>query len=456
MNEYVEKLKKDLSIDESFDITYRVVENNTGQFHLFFLNFLISPEAIRNIIFSLNNYDVKLGINHLAEVILNEASSVVYDYDLIYENILNGNVAIFLNDEKCAILSEVRMYPSRSISEPDAEKVVRGARDGFCENIAFNIGLIRRRIKTGNLKVLKYTIGSVSKTYVSVVYLEEYVNKKYLKEALNRLEKIKVKELTMADKALEELIVDNKISPYPLVKYTERPDTLSSHLYQGMFGILVDTSPCAMIAPCSIFDQMQHAEEFTQSFVSGSYLRIIRLLGIILSFLAVPVWFALLKYDMFHLSYFGKIFDVDMNFSAIFVQLIILELGIEFIRMASIHTPSALSTSMGLIAGVIVGEMAINMEILSEQVVLLGAISAIGSYITPSYELSLANKITKLIIVVVVYLFGIVGLIVSLVLLIVYLSLLKSFNRPYLYPLIPFNFNDFKNQILRKRKKSNR
>ena len=106
-----------------------------------------------------------------------------------------------------------------------------------------------------------------------------------------------------------------------------------------------------------------------------------------------------------------------------------MELGIEFIRMASIHTPNALSTSMGIIAGVIIGEMAINMNILTEQVVLLGALSAIGSYITPSYELSLANKIVKLFIILLVYLFNIYGLIVGIICLIIYLSRLKSFNR---------------------------
>lgn len=453
MNEYVERLKNDLAINDSFDLTYRKVVNDVYEFHMIFANFLVNAEAIRNIIFSLNNYKSPNGISHLSEVILNEASIISDDYDLIYESILNGNVVIFIGTTIKAVISEVRNLPTRSIAEPDTEKVVRGSRDGFCENIAINIGLIRRRIKTGNLRTKLYRVGSVSKTYVTLVYLEDYVNEKYLNCVKERLEKIDIDELTMADKTLEEHIVDDSITPYPLVKYTERPDTFSAHLYQGMFGILVDTSPCAILGPCSLFDHMQHAEEFRQSFVSGSYLRIIRILGIILSFLAVPLWFALLKYEMFHFTYFGKIFDVNTDITSIFVQLLILELGIEFIRMASIHTPSALSTSMGLIAGVIVGEMAINMNISSEQVVLLGAISAIGSYITPSYELSLANKIFKLIIVLLVFLFGIYGLIGGLILLTIYLSNIKSFNRPYLYPLIPFNFKDLKTQILRKRNK---
>ena len=146
---------------------------------------------------------------------------------------------------------------------------------------------------------------------------------------------------------------------------------------------------------------------------------------------------------------FGNLFNVEFNKSAIFLQIILMELGVEFIRMASIHTPSALSTSMGLIAGIVIGEIAITIGVLSEQVVLLGAISAIGSYITPSYELSLANKISKIFIITSIFFFNIYGLVVSFIILIIYLCTLKSFGKSYLYPLIPFNGKDFLKQLFR-------
>lgn len=450
MNEYVEKLKKDLGFSNSFDLTFREVITDYHKYHVIFFNFLINNSAIVKIIYSLNNYNSNDGIEHLSKVILNEATFISNDYEEIYDSILNGNVIIFLDNDNSALISEVRNYPTRSISEPDSEKVVRGSKDGFTENIAVNIGLIRRRIKTGKLVVEKYTIGTMSRTLVSLVYIKDYVDEKALKYVKERLNLVKVTELTMSDKALEELLIPSKHSIYPLIKYTERPDTFATHLYQGMFGILVDTSPSAMLGPISIFDHMQHAEEFRQTKVAGSYLRITRFIGIILSFLIVPLWFSLIDIDFFHLSYFGKIFEVDIDRFSILIQLLLMELGIEFIRMASIHTPNALSTSMGIIAGVIIGEMAISMNILTEQIVLLGALSAIGSYITPSYELSLANKIVKLIIILLVFLFNVWGLLVGILCLTIYLFNLKSFTRSYLYPLIPFNKKALKKQIFRK------
>ena len=455
MNEYVEKLKKDLGYPKSFDITFREVITSFHKYNIIFLNFLIKNESIINIIYSLNTYNSEEGVEYLSKVILNEASNTTNNYEEIYDAILNGNVVVFVDEDTNAIVSEVRNYPTRSISEPDSEKVVRGSKDGFTENIAINIGLIRRRIKTGKLIIEKYIIGEVSRTIVALIYIEDYVDINALENIKNKLKLVKIDELTMSDKALEELIIDGKHSIYPLIKYTERPDTFSTHLYQGMFGILVDTSPSAMLGPISIFDHMQHAEEFRQTRVAGSYLRITRYIGIIFSFLIVPLWFSLIDIDFFHLSYFGNIFSVKVDRFSILIQLLLMELGIEFIRMASIHTPNALSTSMGIIAGVIIGEMAINMNILTEQVVLLGALSAIGSYITPSYELSLANKIVKLFIILLVYLFNIYGLIVGIICLIIYLSRLKSFNISYLYPLFPFNKKAFKKQMFRKSYKKN-
>ncbi len=450
MNEYVNKLKQDLSYQESFDVTFREVETAYHHYWVIFLNFLIKSDGIIDIIYSLDQFASFEQSGALAKIILNESSTLEKDYNVIYDAILNGNLAIFVDDERQAIISEVKNYPTRGIEEPDSEKVVRGSRDGFTENIATNIGLVRRRIKTGDLKIIKYTIGHLSKTNVALLYIDGYVKPKYLEKIKKSLASIDVDELTMSDKALEELVINNSYTPYPLVKYTERPDTFAAHLYQGMFGIIVDTSPSAMIGPISLFDHMQHAEEFRQTLISGSYLRFIRFIGIILSFLVVPIWFTLLQYEKFHFSFFGKLFEVDNNHFAIFIQLLLMELGVEFIRMASIHTPNALSTSMGIIAGVIVGEMAINMNILSEQIVLLGAVSAIGSYITPSYELSLANKIAKLLLIIVVFIFGIYGLVFGLLALTIYLASLKSFGRPYLYPLFPFNFKALLQQLFRK------
>ena len=431
-------------------LSYHLDNNFVVNIDLFFSSFIVDVVKIDKIIETLNyiNYDKYNITKNISNHLINESIKEVYDLNEAINDFYNGNLIIIINNENKIICAETRKYPGRLIGEPDSEKVVRGSRDGFTENIATNIGLIRMRIKSSKLNIEKFEIGNYSKTNIAVVYFPDEVDNKVINHLKDNLKKINIKELTMSDKALEELIVNSKSSIYPLVKYTERPDTFVAHLYQGMFGIIVDTSPSAILGPVSIFDHMQHAEEYRQTMIAGSYLRFVRFISIIFSFLLIPVWFLMVKNNL-SIGMFSKLFIIDESINKLFIELILIEIGIELVRMASIHTPSALSTSMGLIAGVVIGDLAVEAGIFSNLVVLLGSLSSIGSYITPSYELSLANKITKIILLVLCYLFDIYGFLIGLVLLIIYLISLKSFTRSYLYPLIPFNFIKLLKQIFR-------
>ncbi len=441
-----------IKIDNTIDINKReIVNKNNIKFIFYYNSFLTNNSIISRIITSFIKVKDSINCNNLEEIICNNCIAdkieKTVDIELVKLAIFNGDLVLTNNLNDTFFIMDVKNYPIRSLSEPETEKVVRGSRDGFNENLTTNLALIRRRIKSEKLCIKLYEIGKISKTKVALVYLENKVSPSYLKIIKEKLNNIDVTELTMSDKALEELIVDKKFTPYPLVKYTERPDTFAIHLYQGMFGLIIDTSPSAIIGPVSLFDHLQHAEEFRQTIVAGSYLRVIRFIGIILSFFSIPLWYALSFYNLPNLLL--NIYPSIINHNTLFLQLIIVLVGIELIRMASIHTPNALSTSMGLVSGLIIGDVAIHVGLFSEILVILAAISAIGSYITPSYELSLASKMANIFLLIIVYFFKLPGLIIGTILLIIYLAHLKSFGRPYLYPLIPFNFKDLLKQMVR-------
>lgn len=448
----VEEVKQLLGYNNTFDFNERIIKSTNYSFSLLYNTFLTDSLQVSLLLKDFIDIKEKINDDNFIEVInssfMGDSLSISDKITEIADRIFNGDLVIMMEGNYNAFCVDVKSYPSRSLSEPDSEKVVRGSRDGFTENLSTNIALIRRRIKNDNLVMKIFEIGKISKTKVALIYLKDVINDKVLNDINHKISNIVVNELTLTDKALEELLLKNSFTPYPLVKYTERPDTLAMHLYQGMFGLVVDTSPSAIIGPISIFDHLQHAEEFRQTVLAGTYLRIIRFIGVLFSFLVVPLWLALSSIN-FNVPYLRFLFLTESNFNYLFIQVIIAEIAIELIRMASIHTPSALSTSMGLISGLILGDLAIKVGIVSEQVVVLSAISAIGSYITPSYELSLASKMSKLFIIIMVYLFKMPGFIISLIIIILYLSSLRSFTRPYLYPLIPFNFKDFIKQMIR-------
>jgi len=448
----LDDVKKEIGFDNSYDFIERIVKSKEAVFNFLFNETLSDTSKIQKAIKEFLPFLDKINKSNCKALIFNafpveniERLSDTYE---IVDHLFNGDLVIFCENFDLVVALDTKSYPKRSVAEPDGEKVVRGSRDGFTEVLNVNVGLLRRRIKSGHLVFKTFEIGKYTKTKVVLTYLDNVIDEKTLSFILEKLTNLKVLELTMTDKALEELLVGKNITPYPLVKYTERPDTLAMHLYQGMFGIIVDTSPSVILGPVSVFDHLQHAEEFRQTIIAGTYLRLIRILGIIIAFFSVPVWFALSTINFKH-HLFDKLFNPDVNYHFLFLQLVTALIGIELIRMASIHTPNALSTSMGLVSGIIIGDMAVSVGLFSEQVVILSAISAIGSFITPSYELSLANKMASLFLTIIVYFFKLPGLIIGVVLLLIHLALLKSFNHSYLYPLIPFNFKALLKQLIR-------
>lgn len=441
-----------LGINESFDMGKRELYLENKRNLIYTNNFLVNTDLLIQIIQSLfynpfNNKDTYF--NNIYKKLSTISVSVVQDVDELKTEIIKGLACLIVDDYDKAIIIDIRNYPSRGLTEPDGERVVRGSKEGFTENIATNVSLIRRRVRTTNLKVKKYVIGKYSKTEVAVVYIEHLVNKKALEIAIKRINEINVDELTMTDKALEELLTTRPYSPYPTVRYTERPDTLAVHLYQGLFGIIVDTSPSVMIAPTNLFDHFQAPEEYRQTSMCGTFLRLIRFFGIIVSFMLVPLWLCFVNKGYFTDSFLNSVMNIKYSRENILIQLILSEFSIELVRMASIHTPDSLSTSMGLIVGIILGGIGVELGIVSQTVVFIGALSAIGSYITPSYELALVNKIIKLIFILASYYFGLLGLSLMIILVFLYLLTLNSFGESYLKPLIPFYPKELLRQFIR-------
>lgn len=433
-----------LGIEYTFDIGHRRLVIQDKTIYLYYLNLMIDSQSMVMIITNLLNLNTQEHAQNFFDCLVNNISheSLSYRHYIkeAYEDVLNGVLVILVENSSTAISVEIREYPTRAIAEPDMEKVIRGPHDGFTESLALNIALLRRRVKDGKLRNKIYEIGNETKTTVSLTYLEGICDEKLINEAQNRLESINIPHLLMSDKALEEIILVQKINPYPLVRYTERADTVAVHLYQGMFAIFVDTSPSVILAPATYFDHIHHTEEYRQTPLAGTYLRLLRFSGIFLSLFLTPVFLVLNMYPDSVPNFLRFLLQKEILALPIFFQLILAEVGVEFLRMASIHTPSTLSTAMGIIAGVLIGDVAIRVGIFSEVVVLLAALAAIGTYVTPSYELGLANKISKLFFLIMIYLFGLAGFIIAVILWIIYLSSLKSFKQPYFYPLIPFDF----------------
>lgn len=446
-------LKERLGFGRSFDLGQRIIYVNKVEVQLYYVNGLTDTGFIQMILDDLIGLKIednnKPVFKEVEETIVHQSVTAVITIEEVIKNILSGLIVILVDGEPKALAVDVRSYPGRGPSEPDTERVVRGSRDGFTENIINNTGLIRRRIRDENLRNEILQVGDSSKTDVCVTYIKGLANEGLVKEIIDRIKKINVDGLSMADKKLEEFVLKQGYNPFPLVRYSERPDVVANHIIEGHVIIIVDTSPSVIITPATYYHHMQHAEEFRQTPTVGTFLRWIRYIGIFMSVFLLPFWLLLCNVPEIlpeHLSYIGP---KETSNIPIYLQLIIADMGIEFLRMASIHTPNAVSTSMGIIAAVLIGQVAIDVGLFQPEVVLYTAISMIGSYATPSYELALANKLAKFAILILTAILGIKGFMIGSTLFILFLASLNTLNTPYLWPFIPFDGRAFLHLAIR-------
>lgn len=365
------------------------------------------------------------------------------------DELLAGQMIFFVDGAGEAIVIDGRTYPVRNPEEPDTERLTRGSRDGFVETMMFNVALIRRRVRDPGLRVEAMKAGRRSKTDIAILYINDIVNPQLLRNVKHRLDNIDIDGLPMAEKSVEEFIAEGSWNLFPLVRYTERPDVAATHLFEGHIILVVDTSPAAMIVPATFFHHLQHAEEYRQNVLSGIYVRWIRFIGVVLSVFLAPLYLLLSEHPELLPEFLRFIGPRDVGEIPLFLQFIIVHFGIDLVRMAGIHTPSPLATAMGLIAALIIGQIAIDVGLLTPEVLLYGGLVAVGMFATPSWELSLANRLAHLLMLIMTGLFKIPGFIIGLVILFVRLATNKSFGVPYLWPLVPLNVKALLSIMLR-------
>ncbi|WP_445492114.1 spore germination protein [Niallia sp. 03133] len=444
--ELVEKYMKDrVGLGTSFDLGVRKLKVLKKDIQLYYVNGLcdsvLIAELLEHLLF-LNDTDRQKQGSNIFDLVenqlVNQSVQPIKTMDELVDQVLSGLIVIVVDGYGTGFAVDVRSYPGRTPQEPDTEKVVRGSRDGFVENIIINTAITRRRIRDERLRFEIMKVGERSKTDIAIGYLEDVADPDLVDIIRKELHAIEADGITMADKSVEEFLLKQGYNPYPLIRYTERADVAATHILEGHVIIYVDTSPSVIITPATFFHHLQHAEEYRQSPIVGTFIRWIRFIGVLASLFFLPLWFLVtLEPSLLpeHLAFIGPNERTNIP---IVVQLFIADLGLEFLRIAAIHTPTPLSTAMGLIAAVLIGQIAIDVGLFVPEVILYVSVAAIGNFATPSYELGIANKIVRLVLLIVVAFFHTPGFIIGSTLYLLFLINIRTLNVPYLWPFIPF------------------
>ena len=444
-----------LRSEQSFDLVKRDLIIAERKAALFFIDGLLKDDITEKILeFFYKNVKFEyfksvfyfvLSVFHFVEV------DVTSDLKKICTNVLSGISALIIEDFTEVILLDTRTYPQRSTSEPDNDKVLRGSRDGFVETLINNTALIRRRIRDTNLTVKAYSVGTQSHTDIAVIYMENKVDKKLLANLDKRLKAIDVPSLTMNQQSLVEALYKNLwYNPFPKVKHTERPDTTASAILDGNIVILVDNAPSALLLPTSIFDVLEEADDYYFPPVTGTYLKLARYFITIVTVLITPLWLLALQNPDYCPEFFRFVLlDEPQNIS-VFWQLILMEVGIDGLRLAALNTPNSLTTPLSIIGAIALSEFAVESGWVSMEAILYMALVTVANFTQPNFELGYSFKFCRVLLLVLTYIFNVWGFIIAFIINLVLLCTNRTLSsKSYLYPLVPLYGKEFLRKILR-------
>lgn len=437
-------LREKAGLGISFDLVFREMKFGGVKAAFFFANGFAKDQVLTDVIARLSFLEPdQLEPDALAGLLNKYVSHIQVstedNFDQAVGFALMGSTVLFVEDAGKSLVIDAKQFPVRSIEEPDLERVVRGSRDGFVETLMTNVTLVRRRIRDPRLKLELFRVGERTKTDVCIGYIDDIADPDLVRSLKDKIGKVKLDGIPLGDKQLEEVIIGKGWNPYPSVRYSERPDVVCAHMLEGHVILFADTSPSVMILPTTFFHLVQHAEEYRQTPFVGSYLRWVRFLGIFTSLFLLPLWFLLVKHPELKPAGLEFLGPQKGGKLPLLIQFLLVEVGVDMMRLAAVHTPSPLTVAMGLVAAILVGEIAINTGLFINEVVLYMSIAAVGMFATPSYELGLANRIVRLALLVLAAAFGIPGFVVGGTVWLIALTVTRSYNTPYMWPFIPFN-----------------
>lgn len=447
LNENIRYIETHLPVHTSFDLMTRML--CFGESKAFFLgvNGFCKTEILQQIFSDLQdplympNGRIE-DITRFTEGKIGYAqTSLSSSWEDIIRNVLSGPAALFIDGFAQAILIDVRTYPTRSISEPDLERVTRGSRDGFVETLLFNANLIRRRVRSCELIFAMHSIGTQSKTDVAVAYLEDCVNPDLLKKLNHSLDSLQAASLTMGTQSLEELLLHKRWwNPLPSIQVTERPDVACSYLLEGHILILVDNSPLVMILPCTIFQFTQNPEDYYKSPSVGTYFRMVRFLCIPVSLLLLPLFLLTTAHFPELARQWGLLSEENMTPQRLLFYVLAVEFLLDLFKYSSSLSSGKFSGSLSIVGGLIIGDIAVTLNWTSVDVLFYAAVTLLSSLAITDTEFSDALRLYRILLILSAGAGGLPGFLVCLGLVLLSAATTPTFGGfSYLWPLFPLN-----------------
>lgn len=434
------ELIKNFKNDDTF-IKYNIKTNDRLVAKIFYIEGLVNIEKVGEIIIKkFNNKD---------SLYLFPNVKIIKEIDDIIANIVNGSVVVFDYESEKIASVEIKQFFTRSVSEPENEKIVKGPREGLIENILVNTHLIRNRIKRSDLKIEYSEINSEVNCKVAILYLDKDVDTKALRILKRRIKKINNIH-SIDTNLIKEQIKDHKYNPFNTIGDTQRPDVCALKLLEGKVVVLLEGSPNALYLPFLFNENFQTIDDNYTNFYYGSINRIFRFISFFITILLPGIYVSLL---MFHQELIPVKLVLSISASRkgvpfpTFVECILLLTVFEVLREAATKSSGLLGSSLSIVGAIVIGQSAVEARIVSTSVVIVVAATSITSLINP--KLSGAAIIFRYFLLLLGTILGLYGLLCGLLFITIYLVKMKSFGKFYISKIFSFKLEDYKKTYVR-------
>ena len=368
-------------------------------------------------------------------------AAVEYDRDKAVMGVFAGKTLVVLDGYAGGILMDVKQLPTRSVEEPDTSRVLRGSHDGFVENVMQNAALLRRRVRDTHLRLERIQLPERSGTDVVLCYMEGEADEGLLQELRDKLAHIQVGSIAMSQESIVEAMAPRQFwNPFPKIRFTERPDVVTACIMEGDVVMLVDNSPSALLLPTTLLRFNEEINDYYFPPLIGTYLQVIRTVVLLLTMFITPLWYLLVKNpDKLHESLHFLLVQ-DEYYVPLIIQLLLVELIIDVLKIASLNTPDVLSNSFSMLGALILGDFAVQARWLVPEVLVYMAFVAVANYAQHSYEMGYATKLCRMVLLILIWLWDWWGFAIGIGLTLALIASTKPLvGKGYLYPLIPFD-----------------
>ncbi|HEF5692938.1 TPA: spore germination protein [Bacillus cereus] len=423
----IEKLKK-----SSDFVNYHTSDDETMPYWISYYRPSLDGEKLQKYLMPTLLERPNASLEELKEHIPMSGITITNDLQKIEDMVLKGHAIIQLNqqDQKC-MLANIAIDNYRAPTPPLNESTVIGPQEGFVEDIDTNINLVRKRLPVLDLQTKEMIIGEFSKTKVVMMYLDNLAEKDnvdFLEESLRALEYDQINDSAY----LQELMGEKSI--FPLYINTERTDRVTKALIDGKIAIFVDGSPSVLLTPVSYFDFFISPEDYNVSWMYATFSRILRLIAVLFSICATPLYVAVLNYhyelipsDLLETLILSR---AQVPFPPL-IEALFLELAIDLLREAGARLPMKVGQTLGIVGGIVIGQASVQAGLTSNILLIIVALSALASFITPIYKMGNAVRLLRFPFLMFAEIGGLFGISLGFIFLFTHLFRLTSLRKPY-------------------------